>query len=58
MFRKGDEVLLNTNAGHTVKTKPPANDEGGVGYGASVIDTPLLISTEHYFQQLLINNFH
>ncbi|XP_033096253.1 glutathione synthetase-like [Anneissia japonica] len=35
-------VLLNEYAGHLVRTKVIGVDEGGVGVGASVLDTPYL----------------
>ncbi len=35
-----------------LKTKYPSTDEGGVGYGASALDTPLLIPDEKYIELL------
>ena len=52
LYRSGNDILLNTNGGHIIKTKSPTTDEGGVGYGASVLDTPLLIPDEQYIKYL------
>ncbi len=41
-------VLLNDTAGHAIRSKHPSLDEGGLGYGASALDTPLLIPNDHY----------
>lgn len=40
--RKGDEVLLNKEAGHLVRTKAATSDEGGVAAGFAVLDSPFL----------------
>ena len=50
--RSGSNVLLNVEAGQMLKTKYPSTDEGGVGYGASALDTPLLIPDEKYIELL------
>jgi glutathione synthase len=42
-LRKGDEVLLNREAGHLVRTKAATSDEGGVAAGFAVLDSPYLI---------------
>ncbi|GBF95516.1 glutathione synthetase [Raphidocelis subcapitata] len=41
-LRKGEEVLLNRNAGHLVRTKTSTSNEGGVAAGFAVLDSPLL----------------
>ena len=40
--RHGDEVLLNNEAGHLLRTKAATSDEGGVAAGFAVLDSPLL----------------
>ena len=52
LHRSGNNVLLNTNGGHMMKTKSPTTDEGGIAHGASVLDTPLLIPDEQYIKYL------
>jgi glutathione synthetase len=42
-LRKGDEVLVNREAGHLVRTKAASSDEGGVAAGFAVLDSPYLI---------------
>ncbi|KAL4538452.1 hypothetical protein Ndes2526B_g03244 [Nannochloris sp. 'desiccata'] len=42
-LRKGNEVLLNREAGHLVRTKAATSDEGGVAAGFAVLDSPYLI---------------
>ena len=37
------EMLVNTQAGHLLRTKGSTDDEGGVAVGFSVIDSPLLV---------------
>ena len=51
-YRCGDKVIYNTTAGQMFKTKAPSSDEGGVGYGASALDTPLLIPDQQYIEYL------
>eukprot|EP00197_Chlamydomonas_leiostraca_P013601 CAMPEP_0202858398 /NCGR_PEP_ID=MMETSP1391-20130828/955_1 /ASSEMBLY_ACC=CAM_ASM_000867 /TAXON_ID=1034604 /ORGANISM="Chlamydomonas leiostraca, Strain SAG 11-49" /LENGTH=492 /DNA_ID=CAMNT_0049537319 /DNA_START=188 /DNA_END=1666 /DNA_ORIENTATION=- len=41
--RKGDQVLLNTEAGHLVRTKRATSNEGGVAAGFAVLDSPRLV---------------
>lgn len=41
-LRRGGEVLLNAQAGHLVRTKAEASDEGGVAAGFAVLDSPYL----------------
>lgn len=42
-LRRGDEVLLNSEAGHLVRTKAATSDEGGVAAGFAVLDSPYLV---------------
>lgn len=42
-LRKGDELLLNREAGHLVRTKAATSDEGGVAAGFAVLDSPYLV---------------
>ena len=42
-LRRGDEVLLNREAGHLVRTKAATSDEGGVAAGFAVLDSPMLV---------------
>ena len=41
--RRGDEVILNREAGHLVRTKAATSDEGGVAAGFAVLDSPYLV---------------
>jgi hypothetical protein len=38
----GDEVVLNTQGGHLLRTKAADSDEGGVAAGYAVLDSPYL----------------
>ena len=40
---KGDKVLMNEFGGHLLRTKPIANDEGGVAAGFACLDSPYVI---------------
>jgi len=42
-LRRGQEVLLNTEAGHLVRTKRASSNEGGVAAGFAVLDSPYLM---------------
>eukprot|EP00884_Botryococcus_braunii_P010644 jgi/Botrbrau1/19581/Bobra.0035s0064.1 len=42
-MRRGDEILLNAEAGHLVRTKAANSDEGGVAAGFAVLDSPYLL---------------
>jgi glutathione synthase len=42
-LRRGDQVLLNREAGHLVRTKAATSDEGGVAAGFAVLDSPMLV---------------
>ena len=42
-LRKGNNVLLNREAGHLVRTKAATSDEGGVAAGFAVLDSPYLV---------------
>eukprot|EP00891_Asterochloris_glomerata_P000176 jgi/Astpho2/176/fgenesh1_pg.00004_%23_70_t len=44
-IRQGDDVLLNKQAGHLVRTKAATSNEGGVAAGFAVLDSPYLVST-------------
>ena len=41
--RRGDLVIVNTAAGHLVRTKAATSDEGGVAAGFAVLDSPYLM---------------
>ncbi|KAK9815717.1 hypothetical protein WJX72_008516 [[Myrmecia] bisecta] len=41
-LRRGDQVLLNRESGHLVRTKASTSDEGGVAAGFAVLDSPYL----------------
>ena len=41
--RSGGKVLLDSPAGHLLRTKVASSDEGGVAAGFAVIDSPRLI---------------
>jgi hypothetical protein len=41
--RSGSKVLLNTEAGHLVRTKRSSSNEGGVAAGFAVLDSPRLM---------------
>ena len=40
--RQGDNVILNEEAGHLIRTKAATSDEGGVAAGFAVLDSPYL----------------
>ena len=40
--RRGDLVIVNSSAGHLVRTKAATSDEGGVAAGFAVLDSPYL----------------
>jgi hypothetical protein len=40
------QVLLNTEAGHLVRTKSSSSNEGGVAAGFAVLDSPYLVERE------------
>ncbi|KAJ9512241.1 hypothetical protein QJQ45_012796 [Haematococcus lacustris] len=42
-LRRGDQVLLNAEAGHLVRTKRADSNEGGVAAGFAVLDSPRLV---------------
>ncbi|MEW5313017.1 MAG: hypothetical protein WDW38_004612 [Sanguina aurantia] len=42
-LRQGQHVMLNTEAGHLVRTKRSDSNEGGVAAGFAVLDSPLLV---------------
>ncbi|GFR52731.1 hypothetical protein Agub_g15268 [Astrephomene gubernaculifera] len=41
--RHGDEVILNKQSGHLVRTKTSSSNEGGVAAGFAVLDSPYLV---------------
>ncbi len=41
--RRGQEVVLDAEAGHLVRTKASTSDEGGVAAGFAVLDSPFLV---------------
>eukprot|EP01024_Parvocaulis_polyphysoides_P041719 TRINITY_DN38292_c0_g1_i1.p1 TRINITY_DN38292_c0_g1~~TRINITY_DN38292_c0_g1_i1.p1 ORF type:complete len:387 (-),score=71.04 TRINITY_DN38292_c0_g1_i1:30-1058(-) len=42
--RKGeDDILLNSTAGHLIRTKASTSNEGGVAAGFAVLDSPMLV---------------
>jgi glutathione synthetase len=43
-LRHGDEVILNKEVGHLVRTKAATSDEGGVAAGFAVLDSPALLT--------------
>ena len=42
-LRKGEQVLVNAEVGHLVRTKAATSDEGGVAAGYAVLDSPYLV---------------
>eukprot|EP00058_Branchiostoma_floridae_P002025 XP_002587513.1 hypothetical protein BRAFLDRAFT_115857 [Branchiostoma floridae] len=40
---KGDEVILNQEGGHLLRTKPSSTEDGGVAAGNALLDSPYLI---------------
>lgn len=40
-LRQGQEVVMNRDAGHLVRTKAATSDEGGVAAGFAVLDSPI-----------------
>ena len=40
--RRGPLVIVNSSAGHLVRTKAASSDEGGVAAGFAVLDSPYL----------------
>ena len=43
-YRNGDEILLNSSAGHLVRSKPASDGEGGNLNGAGALDSIILTS--------------
>ena len=43
-YRSGDEILLNSSAGHLVRSKPASDGEGGCFNGAGALDSIILTS--------------
>ena len=41
-------MLLNTHAGHMLRTKAATVDEGGVSFGVGALDIPILIPDDKY----------
>ncbi|WIA42733.1 hypothetical protein OEZ86_008676 [Tetradesmus obliquus] len=41
-LRIGDEVMINEEVGHLVRTKTSSSNEGGVAAGFAVLDSPML----------------
>jgi glutathione synthase len=52
-IRRGDRVLLNTSAGHCLRTKPASANEGGIIIGVSALDSPLLVATEEFIRDII-----
>jgi hypothetical protein len=51
--RRGERVLLNySEAGHCLRTKPVAVNEGGIGVGASYLDSLSLVATEDFIRKI------
>ena len=48
--RKRDEVILNFEGGHNLRTKPTTMNEGGVAIGISCLDSPNLIPAKEFVQ--------
>ena len=48
--RKEDEILVNIDADHITKSKPPGEDEGGVSVGIGALDSPCLVSNDVYIK--------
>lgn len=42
-FSDGDEILINEQVGHMMRTKLTSCNEGGVHAGDGVLDSPFLI---------------
>jgi glutathione synthase len=51
--RRADRVLLNTSAGHLVRTKPLSANEGGVLMGTSALDSPSLLTTDEFISRII-----
>lgn len=43
LVRRGEQELLNREAGHLVRTKAVTSNEGGVAAGFAVLDSPFLV---------------
>ena len=42
-FSRGDEVLVNREVGHLMRTKSTAHQDGGVSSGRANLDSPYLV---------------
>lgn len=47
-LRRGQQVLLNSEVGHLVRTKTSSSNEGGVAAGFAVLDSPYLVEGATY----------
>ena len=50
MCRKGDRVLVNSQGGHILRTKPATTNEGGIAVGAASLDSPDLIPAKEFIR--------
>ena len=53
--RKGERVLLNSEGGYIVRTKPATSNEGGVATGAGGLDTPNLVPARDFVEKLKVS---
>jgi len=44
VFRDSNEIMLNEQVGHVLRTKLSSEDEGGIVAGVGALDSPYLIS--------------
>ena len=42
-FSRGDEVMVNREVGHLMRTKSTAHEDGGVSSGRANLDSPFLV---------------
>ena len=50
--RKGDRVILNSSAGHSMRTKLSSENEGGVSLGVGAVDSPCLVPEDEFIKNL------
>ena len=53
--RKGDRVLLNSEGGYLLRTKPATSNEGGLATGAGSLDTPNLVPTNNFVEKIKVS---
>ena len=48
MHRRDNRVLMNSQDGYILRTKPVTTNEGGVAIGAGSLDSPDLVPSDEF----------